>query len=327
MKFLLFLNLLIVHLSYNNAFSAVINTRHQLLGVNFDISVVHSDTSYAWQCVNKAVNKVKMIESIISSWDQTSQTSAINKNAGLDWTRVNSELFSLINRSKNVCELTQGAFDITIGPILNCWKFDGSMTTIPDSDKIDQSMLKIGSENILLDHENQCVLLSEKGMKIGFGAIGKGFIAEEIKQFLMKLEITSGLIGAGGDLVFWGEHPLTNSWNISVANPNGGTPICSLNLKNTAVVTSGDYEKFVTIDNVKYSHIIDPRTGHPASGLKSVTIICPNAELADALATAVFVLGESKGIQLINSLSGIEAIIINLNDSILTSSGIEPNYF
>jgi thiamine biosynthesis lipoprotein len=176
-------------------------------------------------------------------------------------------------------------------------------------------------------HENQTVFLKEKGMKIGFGAIGKGYTAETVKEFLKKKGVIAGLVGAGGDVTIWGKHPQLDNWKIAIANPNhNNIPISNLKLKETSVVTSGDYEKYAIIDGKRYSHIINPITGYPAEGLKSVTIICNNAELADALATAVSVMGEEEGLKLINKLKGVEGLFVNYKDELLTTTNIKMNY-
>lgn len=323
----LFLILFVFLTSCSIAQDIIIDKRYQLLGVNFDISVVYSDSSKAIQYIHSAVEEVKRIEACISSWKSDSQTSEINRQAGKSAVNVDPILFDLIQRAIRVSTLTNEAFDITVGPLLNVWKFDGSMTSLPSNKQLSTQLKLIGSDQITLDTKNHSVMLQQAGMSIGFGAIGKGFIAEHIKQFLQKQGIQGGLIGAGGDLVFWGNHPKTEQWKIAIANPNGGEPLCWLELSDNAVVTSGDYEKFVTIDGKKYAHIIDPRTGMPAEGLKSVTVICPNAELADALATATFVLGPQKGLELLNQLKGVEGILITSSDELLTTEDIQLNYY
>ena len=168
------------------------------------------------------------------------------------------------------------------------------------------------------------VFLKNKGMCIGFGAIGKGYAAERTKNLLIQKGIKSGIINASGDLAVWGTQPDGNPWTIGIANPDlKNTPYSWLNVSNKAVVTSGNYEKFVLINGKKYSHIIDPRTGMPASGLKSVTVICDNAELADALATSAYILGKEVGLDLIEQLKGVDAIFIDDHNEIYTTSKIK----
>lgn len=298
-----------------------------LMGVDFEIGIVHSSEEKANKLIEEVISEAIEIENTISSWKTNSTTTKINNNAGLRAIKVDTILFQLIKRSKNISLVTKGVFDISITPLIDLWKMDGSLTQLPNKAEIEKCKTKVNYDNIILNEKNQTIFLNQKGMKIGFGAIGKGFIAEHFKKKLLSKNIDSGIINAGGDITFWGNHPKDNYWKIAIANPiKGKPPISWLNLKNTAIVTSGNYEKFIYIDGEKYSHIINPNTGCPSKSLKSVTIICPNAELADALATSVFIMGEDKGIHFINQLKGIEAIIINDNNKIITTNNIDLNY-
>ena len=299
----------------------VYDSYHQLMGVDFIISVVSDDATKATAEIDYAVTATQDMEAVISSWDLNSQTSAINAMAGQTPVKVDVELLELIERSLRVSELTEGAFDICIGPLLSVWNMDSTYTDLPDSTTIQKAKSLVDYQTITIDKQKQTVLLNKPGMRIGFGAIGKGFIAEYLKVKLQDRGIEAGMISAGGDITVWGEHPEFKSWRIGIADPDQkGKLIGFLQLKDNAVVTSGNYEKFIVIDGVSYTHIINPQTGFPVTGLKSVSVVCPNAELADALATACFVLGQAKGIELINKLNGIEAIFIDSNNKITTSN-------
>ena len=297
----------------------------KLMGNRFDISVVSEDQEMADLAIDSAIEEIRRIERLISSWDEKSQTSEINRNAGIRPVNVDPELYGLIERSKQISNLTQGAFDISFGSIDPAlWRFDGTMTALPDSATAAKAVRLINYNNILLDKAEGSVFLTEKGMRIGFGAIGKGYAAEMAKKKLLGMGIDAGVVNASGDMTIWGSHPEHDRWTIGIADPDARQQVfSSLQIRDQAVVTSGNYEKFVMIDGKKYTHIIDPRTGCPASGTKSVTIIAPNAELADALATAVFILGSEVGVDLINQLPGIECIIINEDNQMIYSDGIK----
>jgi thiamine biosynthesis lipoprotein len=298
-----------------------------LMGSRFEITAVSDNEATANNAIKAGITEIKRIESLISSWDSTSQTSEIIRNAGLKPVKVDKELFNLIKRSKKVSDLTHGAFDISYASMDKIWKFDGSMTKMPDSISIAKSVSKIDYNNIFLDKENSTVFLKNKGMKIGFGAIGKGYAANKALEVMSKMGLTGALVNASGDLITWGKDEDGKDWKIGISNPKEKDKIFSwLSIGETAVVTSGNYEKFVTFNGKRYSHIIDPRTGYPVSGLSSVTIICPNAELADALATSVFVLGKEKGLELINKLNGIECILVTDDQKMLTSSNLQLEY-
>ena len=298
-----------------------------LMGSRFEITAVSSNESKAREAIQQGINEIKRIEKLISSWDENSQTSAIRKNAGIRPVKVDQELFNLIRRSKKISDLTHGAFDISYASMDKIWKFDGSMKEMPDSAAVAASVSKINYKDIILDAENTTVYLKNKGMKIGFGAIGKGYAANKALGIMSKLGLDGTLVNASGDLISWGKDEGGKSWKIGISNPKQKDQIFSwLNIDETAIVTSGNYEKFVTINGERFSHIIDPRTGYPVKGLSSVSIICPNAELADALATSVFVLGKDAGLKLINNLKGIECILVTDDQKMLTSNNLDLEY-
>ena len=298
-----------------------------LMGSRFEITAVSADESKAREAIQKGISEIKRIEKLISSWDENSQTSAIRKSAGIRPVKVDQELFNLIRRSKKISDLTHGAFDISYASMDKIWKFDGSMKEMPDSSAVAASVSKINYKDIILDAENTTVYLKNKGMKIGFGAIGKGYAANKALGIMSKLGLDGALVNASGDLISWGKDEGGKSWKIGISNPKQKDQIFSwLNIDETAIVTSGNYEKFVTINGERFSHIIDPRTGYPVKGLSSVSIICPNAELADALATSVFVLGKEAGLKLINNLKGIECILVTDDQKMMTSDNLKLEY-
>jgi thiamine biosynthesis lipoprotein len=300
----------------------------KLMGSRFDITVVTNDTLSAKNYIKLAIDEISRIEKLISSWDKNSQTSKINNNAGIKPVKVAEELFKLIERSLAISKLTDGAFDISYASMDNIWKFDGSMKTMPSEKSIKKSVLKVGFQNIVLDKENQTVYLKLKGMKIGFGAIGKGYAADKTKILLISKGVKAGIINASGDMNTWGKQPNNDHWTVGITNPlNKDNAFALLPISNGAVVTSGDYEKFVTFNGKRYTHIIDPRTGYPATEIISVSVFAPKAELADALATSIFVMGTEIGLNRINQLPNIECIIIDIKGNIHTSKNININNY
>jgi len=295
-----------------------------LMGSRYDITVVADDSIQGNSYIDQAVGEITRIEHLISSWDSHSQTSEINRNAGIKPVLVDPELFSLIDRAIDISKLTDGAFDITYASMDKIWKFDGSMKEMPSEEAITASVAKVGYQNIILDKANSTVFLKLPGMKIGFGAIGKGYSADKAKALLMSKGVPAGIINASGDMNTWGKQPDGEDWKIAITNPlNKNKVFAVLPLKEGAVVTSGNYEKYVTFNGKRYSHIIDPKTGYPASGIISATVFAPKAELADALATSVFVMGTEVGINRINQLPGVECIIIDDKGKIYTSENIQ----
>ena len=296
------------------------------MGSRFEITVVDNDSVAANSYIDTAIKEIQRIERLISSWDSDSQTSEINKNAGIRPVKVDEELFLLIERAIGLSKLTDGAFDISYASMDKIWKFDGSMTEMPSEESIKASVGKVGYQNIILDKESNTVFLKREGMKIGFGGIGKGYAADKAKALLIKNGVTAGIINASGDMNTWGKQSNGEPWKVAITNPlDKNKAFALLPIEQGAVVTSGNYEKFVNFNGKRYSHIIDPRTGYPSSGIISVTVFAPKAELADALATSVFVMGKETGINRINQMPNIECVIIDVAGNIATSKNIEIN--
>lgn len=315
---------LLLMMAYTSNAQAIYDRTLKLMGSRFDITVVADDQTAADEFIDLAVVEISRIEKLISSWDPNSQTSQVNNNAGIKPVSVDNELYQLIERAIKISELSDGAFDISYASIDRVWKFDGSITAAPSQEIIANSVAKIGYKNIILDPQAHTVFLKEKGMKIGFGAIGKGYAADKAKALLINMGVEAGIINASGDMNTWGTKPDGSPWLVAITNPFDKTkPYASLPIHQGAVVTSGNYEKFVMIDGQRYAHIIDPRTGWPTQGILSTTVFAPKAELADALATAVFVMGIDAGLDRINQLPQIECIIVDENGDLHTSSNIK----
>ncbi|WP_276370154.1 FAD:protein FMN transferase [Chryseolinea sp. H1M3-3] len=296
----------------------------RLMGNMFEISVLAEAELQASESIDAAVAEMQRIERLFTTFDPASQTNQINAQAGIQPVRVDREVFELIQRSIRISELTSGAFDITYGSIdKRLWNFDTKMSSLPDKETAKKSVRLINYKNIILDNEAGTVFLKEKGMRIGFGGIGKGYAADQAKKILKDKGITSGIVNASGDLSAWGHQQNGKPWTIGIADPDTKNPFSYVNITNMAVATSGNYEKYVTIGGQRYSHTIDPRTGFPVTGIKSVTIISPYAELSDAMATPVMVMGTRVGLDLINQINSIACIIVDDANKIHHSQNIQ----
>ncbi|MGZ8559604.1 MAG: FAD:protein FMN transferase [Chitinophagaceae bacterium] len=296
----------------------------KLMGNRFEITVVADNEKWASERIDEAVEEIRRIERLLTTFDDNSQTNLINRYAGIKPVIVDKEVFDIIQRSKRISSITQGAFDISYGSVdKKLWNFDKNMTTLPDAATAKKLIRLINYRNIILDEGNCTVFLKEKGMRIGFGGIGKGYAAERAKDILKQKGVKSGIVNAAGDLTAWGHQPNGREWTIGIADPDATHhPFSYLSITNSAIATSGNYEKYVMIDGKKYSHTIDPKTGLPVTGIKSVTIISPNAEIADAMATPVMIMGIKVGLNIINQVKGLACIIIDDNDKIYTSKNI-----
>lgn len=298
-----------------------------LMGTRFEVTATADSKEIAQLAVLKGIAEIQRIESLISSWQSTSQTSEINRNAGIKAIAVDKELYDLVDRSLKVSGLTQGAFDISFASMERIYEFDKGEHKLPDAHRLVEATSKIAYQNIILNKEERTVFLKEKGMRIGFGGIGKGYAANKAKQVMMAMDgVQGGVVNASGDLVVWGNNGTEDSWHIQISDPKDiNKSLGTIGIKNASVVTSGDYEKYFTYKGKRYAHIINPRTGIPTTGIKSATVVCPDAELGDAIATAVFVLGPIEGMNLINKLKNTEALIITDEDHVLTSNKLELN--
>lgn len=286
-----------------------------LMGCGFEFTIVGSDSARAVELLQESIREVRRIENFLSEWRDTTETSRINQAAGKHPVVVNPELYNLLQRSLHISRLTQGAFDVSFAGVGTLWKFDGSQQTLPDSSVVQTLLGTVGYQKIQLLDSFQ-VYLPEEGMKVGFGSIGKGFAADRVKALLEAHGVHSGVINASGDLIAWGTRADGSPWKVGIADPQWREKILLwLPVGNRAVATSGNYEKFFEVNGVRYAHILDPRTGYPVQGVQSVTVISPSAELSDALATSVFVLGVDVGLNLINQLPDTECIIIDVENN------------
>ncbi len=299
-----------------------------MLGSPFEMTVVAKDTVQGNEYIDLAIAEVKRVEYLISDWIPTTQISQVNKNAGIKPVKVDKEVFDLVSRAIKVSQITSGAFDISYASMDRIWKFDGSMKAMPTEEAIKKSVSKIGYKNIILDPKEQTIFLKNEGMKLGLGGIGQGYIADKVKELLFSKGCISGIVNVSGDINAWGKQPDGKPWTVGIVNPlNKNKIFATFPLENSAVETSGSYEKFVVFNGIRYSHIIDPRTGYPAQGVVSVSVFAKQTEIADALATGIFVLGVEVGIDLVNQLKGIQCIIVDDKGKIHSSKGIDIKKF
>jgi thiamine biosynthesis lipoprotein len=299
--------------TYNNDLN-IFRRPVRLMGNLFEISVVGNDPIWADNCIDGAIDEINRVEKLLSAFSDESQINEINRNAGVKPVKVNAEIYRLVERSLKISELTCGAFDIT---------YSTSDNTI-DVQQIERGSVKFTNyNNVLVDQKNTTVFLEEKGMRIGFGAVSKGYAADRAKYVLQMMGVRSGVINAGGDLLTWGLLPNNEPWTIATADPaRNNQPHSDINISDMAVATSGNFEKNVTISNKKYPNNVDAKKGFPVSILKSVSIVSPTAELSDAMATPVMSMGVNAGLYLINQLQQLACIIVDDHDRIYTSREI-----
>ncbi|WP_366937407.1 FAD:protein FMN transferase [uncultured Flavobacterium sp.] len=299
-----------------------------MLGSPYEVTVVAKDTIQGNLYINMAIAETRRIENQISDWIPTTPISTINKNAGIMPVKVDDEVFGLVERALKISQITEGAFDISYASMDRIWKFDGSMKEMPTPEAIKKSVAKIGYKKVLLDPKEKTIFLKEEGMKLGLGGIGQGYIADKVKELLFSKGCTSGIVNVSGDINAWGKQPDGKPWSVGIVNPmNKNKVFATFPLEDSSVETSGSYEKYVTFNGTRYSHIIDPRTGYPATGIVSVSVFAKQTEVADALATGIFVLGVEVGLDLANQIKGIGCIIVDDKGGVHASKNIDTKKY
>ncbi|WP_316799563.1 FAD:protein FMN transferase [Pedobacter frigidisoli] len=295
-----------------------------LMGGRFDISIVAKTKLIAEANIDIIIGEISRIEFLISDWKPTSQVSAVNQHAGEYPVKVDREVFQLTQRAIQLSKLTNGAFDISFAAMDRIWKFDGSMTEMPSPEAVRKSVQNVNYKNIILDSINCTIFLKEKGMKIGFGALGEGYATNRCRKMMLEKGINAGIVNATGDMSVWGKQPNGKPWMIGITNPfHKDSLFAAVPIKNGAVVTSGSYEKFVMFNGKRYSHIINPTTGYPVTGLTSVTVFGPDTEKANGFSTSIMLLGKDKGLKLLAGFPEYSCVIFGDDGQLYWSENLD----
>ena len=293
------------------------------MGSKFEITIVAKDAQTAVRNIDSVITEITRIEYLISDWKPETQISEVNRNAGIKPVKVDQEVFDLTKRALHLSKITHGAFDISFAAMDRIWKFDGSMTEMPTAEAIKKSVEKVGYQNIILDSLNNTIFLKLTGMKIGFGALGEGYAADRCRNMMLAKGIKAGIVNGSGDMSSWGKPPKGKNWVIGITNPFQKDSLYAIvPLKNGAVVTSGSYEKFVVFNGKRYAHIINPTTGYPPTGLTSVTVFGPDAELANGFSTSMMVLGKDAALKFIHSFPAYSCILFGDDGQVYHSENI-----
>ncbi|MEW5801481.1 MAG: FAD:protein FMN transferase [bacterium] len=297
-----------------------------LMGTLVSISVVSDQKDRAMTAMDQAFSVLQDIENQASKRILTSLTSKINRAAGQNGIPVSSPFLEMIAKSLECSKMTHGAFDVTVGPVTELYHFEDGQGVLPDPEAIRQLLPLVDYRNIRIDKELRTVMLTMAGTGIDLGGVAKGFGVDQAVKSLQESGLPAGIVNAGGDIRLFGCKPGQKPWVIGIQHPRQSDKvIASLEITDKSIVTSGDYERFFIQDNVRYHHILDPATGLPARGCQSVTIVSETALFGDALSTGVFVLGPEKGIALIESLPGVEGLIIDQEGKPTVSSGLRSS--
>jgi len=295
----------------------------EIMGTFVRIMAVAANKQTAQTCVDKGLEQLELVDNLMSVHNSKSEISEVNRDAYRHTVKVSEPVFEVLQRSVEFSKLTDGAFDITVGPLVDLWYQAGKENQKPTESEIASAKAKVGYEKLVLDAENKTLRFTVDGIRLDLGGIAKGYGVDLAARAMQQAGVLGGMIDVGGDIRCFGAPPRgKQKWSVGLQEPKTDEKglvshqlVLVLEVVDRAVTTSGDYRRFALIDGKRYSHIINPSTSSGAEGLSSVTIIAGNATDADALATAVSVMGPEKGLALIETIPDTEAILI--------SSGLE----
>jgi thiamine biosynthesis lipoprotein len=282
------------------------------MGTQFKIICYARDERSASSACQAAFARVAQLNSLLSDYDPQSELNRLCDTGGTGrWVVVSPELWRVLQHAQQLSERSEGAFDITVGPLVRLWKRALRTRQLPDAQRLAEAQAAVGYRHVQLDARHRAVRLGQRQMQLDLGGIAKGYAADEALRVLQRHGITAALVDAGGDLVAGDAPPGSEGWRIGIAPLHeGGPPSRVLLLARRAAATSGDAWQHVVIDGRRYSHIVDPRTGLGLTDHSSVTVTAADGMTADALATAVSVLGPQRGLQLVDQTCGAAALVV-----------------
>lgn len=292
------------------------------MGSSLEIQVTHPDQERCRQAIAAAVGEIDRLERMMTDWKPESPLMDVNRAAGKEAVAVPEDLFFLIHRCQQISELTHGAFDITWAGAGRLWNWRAPEPQVPDAETVRKALENVGWTHVALNEEKKTVHLTREGMLIGLGGIGPGYAGDLAMRKIQELGIRNAVVNLSGDVLLAGGKD-GKPWPVSIAHPRRKDEVMAvIPVSNLAVSTSGDYERYFEKGGKRYCHIIDPRSGYPADQCQSVTIVAPTLAFADGLATGVFVLGPVEGMKLVESLEGVEALIVAADGAVTTSKGL-----
>jgi len=271
--------------------------------------------------VADAYSEIERIDRLMSTYKPESQLSQINREAGMRPVKADPEVIAVIQDALDVATMTGGAFDPTVGPLVRLWGIGGDKARVPGKDEIDAARRLVGFSHVILDKKAGTVFIENKGMAVDLGGIAKGYASDRAVEILKARGIKGGIVAVAGDLKLFGAGEGGKPWKIGIQHPRKPDALLTeLEVNDAATSTSGDYERYFIKDGRRYCHILDPKTGYPASGLMSVTVLARDSYLADSLATGLFVMGPEKANAFARSHPEIEVLMV-AGDGSISSTG------
>jgi FAD:protein FMN transferase len=295
----------------------------KLMGSAFELIVVSRDEITASNYLQAGLAEINRLEDLLSEFRESSEISRINRSAGKEPVTVSPVVFGILSRCVNLHQVTQGAFEITMGPLKKLYRFRREESSLPSREEIHTALRLVGTDKMILE-EPGTVFLPLEGMRISLAAIGKGYAADCVRALWTSMGLKAGVINASGDLAVIGTKEDGKPWIAGIPVPENLKKIlCYVPLREQAIATSGDTEQYFMQNGTRYSHTIDPKNGLPLTGIQSVSVVTNSAELSDALATAVYVMGRDAGLHFISQVPGAHALIVDENNEVHVSGKIE----
>lgn len=303
--------------------SSVVVKRAQMhMGTLVSITAVASDKEVGHRAIHAGFDEIKRLERMLSTWVASSELSQVNANAGHHPVKVSRETFNLVEKSLEIAQLTDGGFNIAVGPAVELWSVT-ERQHLPSERELEQLKELVDWTSIQLNQHEQTIFLPRAGMRIDVGGIGKGYAADRAAMEMKRAGAQGGIVALAGDIKAFGTLPKANGFPVGIKHPRqDGALIAVIDLKDEAISTAGDYERFFERDGIRYHHILDPHTLQTARTCQSVTVIGKEGTLVDGLDTGIFVLGPERGMALVEQLSDIEAVIVDAQGRLAVSSGL-----
>lgn len=272
---------------------------------------------------------ISEIENLVSINKEGTEIVQLNKNAGIKGVKLSDFSYNLIKSALEYSKLSDGGYDVSIGPLVKLWSIGLPEAKVPRDDEIEEAIKNIDYTKVNIDDSNNEVFLSEKGMMIDLGSIAKGYVADDIVNILKENEVERAIIDLGGNIYAMGTKSKEDNWKIGIQNPSEdrGQIVGTIEVADKSVVTTGTYERFIEEDKVRYHHVLNPKTGYPyETNIAGVTIVADRSVDADALSTLVFTKGLDEGLQLVEKLESVDAIFIMNDNSVYVTEGLKGNF-
>lgn len=309
--------------SKNNKASEPLKKSELLMGTVVTVSLYDSTNE---EILNKVFNKVKELESILSINENGTLVDKINDEAGINPVKVDDYTYTVVKKGVEYSKLSNGLFDISVGPIVKLWSIGLPEAKVPTKQEIDEKLPLIGYSDIEINDADKTIYLKRKGMMLDLGGIAKGYTADVISDILTEEGVNSAIINLGGNIFAHGKKPNGDEWKIGIQDPfsERGGIIGTLITSNKSIVTSGIYERYIEENGIKYHHILSPKTGYPYENeIAGITIVSDNSTDGDALSTSVFAMGVEEGMKFVNSIDGIDAIFITKDNKVYITDGLK----